>query len=154
MRLRAFVGASALLALGGAAMSDPPPAPPVEYKFVENTDRWVSVVRGEWRLIGKLDKNGEFVFRNREGLRDAVSAGSVPDVTLNGAGLAAKKAYEFRSGVLIPGEMRKDGDFVTFVPEAGGKIIAFADYKYTPDGPPIWNLPGRFQPVKPPDAKK
>jgi hypothetical protein len=62
--------------------------------------------------------------------------------------LRAKPVYEFRSGVLAPGEIREGGNFA---PEVGGKIVAFADYTYTPDATPIWNLPGGFRPEKPPE---
>jgi hypothetical protein len=31
-----------------------------------------------------------------------------------------------------------------FVPELGGKIIDFMDYKYSDQAIPIWNLPGKF----------
>lgn len=149
MRPLLFAGAPALLlAMGGVAMSDRP-APPKEYKFVENTDRWVEVIHGKWRLSGQLDKGGEFtqVFRV---LRDAPPAMMPPAELLNGPGQVAAapvKAYELRHGTLIPGELRKNGPFV---PEVGGTVIKFADYRYSPEGPQIWNLPGRFVPVEPP----
>ncbi|MBX9625691.1 MAG: hypothetical protein K2X82_17955 [Gemmataceae bacterium] len=151
MRRSAFLGASALLlAVGGAAMSDPPAPPPAQYRFVENTDRWVGVHRGGWRLIGKLDKDGEFTQEQR--FRRGAGASSVPaHELLNGSRPAAAKAYEFRHGALVPGELRKDG---AFVPEVGGTVIKFADYKYTPEAPRIWNLPGYFVPVEPPTDKK
>ncbi|OWK41792.1 hypothetical protein FRUB_03870 [Fimbriiglobus ruber] len=68
--------------------------------------------------------------------------------------------------MLIPGEIRPLGQFV---PEVGGKIIRFADYRYNPEAKPIWNLPGKFilakdlekekkkeseKPTKPDDTKK
>lgn len=49
--------------------------------------------------------------------------------------------YEYRSGVLVPGKLQ---EYSAFIPEVGGKIIDFKDYKYTPDGPQIYNLPGFF----------
>lgn len=151
MRQFAIVGAPALLlTFGGAATPDPPAAPLAQYRYVENTGRWVGVFRGEWLLIGKLDKDGEFVHEYRAG-RDEPLFGGLPGfVLLNGGGTKSRKAFEFRHGTLTPGELRKDG---AFVPEVGGKIIAFADYTYTPDAPRIWNLPGGFVPVEPP-AKK
>ncbi|MBX9625690.1 MAG: hypothetical protein K2X82_17950 [Gemmataceae bacterium] len=153
MRRSACVAASALLlAIGGAAAtSDPPAAPPVRYKFVENTDRWVGVRRGGWLLIGKLDKDGEFTQEQRIPEGKPWSRGLPAHGLLNGAGPEPRKAYELRHGALVPGEIRKDG---AFVPEVGGKIIAFADYQYAPEAPPIWNLPGGFQPVEPPAEKK
>jgi hypothetical protein len=54
--------------------------------------------------------------------------------------------YEFRSGKLIPGTIQAWGKFL---PEEGGEIIRCSDYRYRPFAPQIWNLPGRFEPVKP-----
>ena len=151
MRRFAYVGAPALLlATGGVAMSNPPAAPPGPYRFVENTDRWVGVLRGEWLLIGKLDKDGEFVHEHRVRRGDPLFGATPAFVLLNGGGPKPRKTFEFRHGALIPGELR-DG---AFFPEVGGKVIAFADYTYSPEAPPIWNLPGGFQPVKPPAGKK
>jgi hypothetical protein len=133
-----------LLVLGAVAMSGrtaPSDPPKGRYVFFENTDRWVAVIRGEYELIGKLDKNGEFIHEIKLEAGAATSAGIPPAALLNGPRPAPTKAYEFRSGVLIPGEMQKDG---RFVPEVGGKIIPFKDYTYTPTAPPIWNLPGVF----------
>jgi hypothetical protein len=135
---------SATLAATCAA-SDPPKQ---RYVFVENTDRWVGLIRGEAYLIGKLDKNGDFTSEMKLRPDSASSAGVPVHGLLNGSNMVEKKVYEFRSGVLVPGEIRKDGNFV---PEVGGKIIAFADYTYTPDATPIWNLPGGFRPEKPPE---
>lgn len=114
---------------------------PGKYVFVENTDRWVSIVRGEWFLIGKLDKSGDFIHEFKFKTSDSTSAGIPVATSLNSTGPNSKKVFEFRSGMLIPGEIRKEGNFV---PEAGGKMIEFKDYKYSPSEIPIWNLPGRF----------
>ncbi|MBX9625689.1 MAG: hypothetical protein K2X82_17945 [Gemmataceae bacterium] len=153
MRRFAFVGVPALLfASGGAAMTDPPAAPPVRYKFVENTDRWVRVIRGKWEFTGKLDKNGEFTQEFRAPAGGPATMMPPADLLAGPGQLgAAAKAYEIRFGTLIPGTLRKDG---LFVPEVGGKVIKFADYKYSPEGPQIWNLPGWFVPDDPPAAKK
>jgi hypothetical protein len=109
---------------------------PKDYAFIGSENRFVGIFRGEWLLFGNLDKNGEFTEKAR---RKASEAGSTPTI-INRLHKDVKKVYEFRSGRLIPGEMK---DFV-FVPEIGGKIIDFSDYKYSPSAPPIWNLPGRF----------
>jgi hypothetical protein len=55
---------AALVTVIGVAAVTPRPAaadPPKElYAFFENTDRYVSFVRGKWLYIGKFDKNGDF----------------------------------------------------------------------------------------------
>ena len=144
--------AAALLAGGTLARQSTPPSAPAErYVFVENTDVWVGVIRGEACLIGKFDKNGDFTHEIKRKSVGGGSAGIPAHGVVNAAGSTPRKVYEFRSCVLIPGELRKDGNFV---PEVGGKIIAFADYKYTPEATRIWNLPGGFVLEKPPEPKK
>jgi len=134
------------LIIGAMVMSEQPAAsdpPKLRYVFVENTDHWVEIIRSEWQLTGKLDKNGDFVFESKlKKGHPAISAPSTSGVINNPASaLKAKKVFEFRSGLLIPGEVQPGG---RFVPEAGGKIILFKDYEYTPTATPIWNLPGVF----------
>ena len=131
----------AILMSDRPACSDPPKE---RYVFVENIDRWVAVNRGEWHLVGKLNKDGDFVadFMWKKGQGKSLT----PTETLNSAVFTSnpQKAYEFRSGMLIPGKIERDG---RFVPEVGGKIVAFKDYEYDPNSPttiPIWNLPGVF----------
>jgi len=143
-----------LLVLGATAMSGRPAPgdpPPERYVFVENTDRWVGVIRGEWLLVGKLDKNGDFVHEHKLKKGQGTSRGIPPFTLLNVTGPTPRKVYEFRSGVLVPGELRPEGNFV---PEAGGKVVRFADYQYAPGATPVWNLPGVFEPEKPPAPKK
>jgi hypothetical protein len=125
-----------------------PANPPKEsYVFIANTDRWVCMFRGDWELIGKLDTNGEFIHEYKLKAGQPSSAGLPAREFINGTGSLTKprKVYEYRSGMLIPGELQP-GRFAAgpFVPEAGGKIIAFKDYEYSPSAPPIWNLPGVF----------
>lgn len=139
----AVVFLSAALAL---PMSDRPalPDPPKgRYVFVQNTDRYVGIIRGNWHLVGKFDANGEFFQDMKLKKGQGYSAGIPPHGIINSSGHAtlSRKVYEFRSGVLVPGEIRPDG---YFVPEAGGKIIRFKDYQYSPTATPIWNLPGVF----------
>jgi hypothetical protein len=138
------------LATGLLAISaNPAPSddPKVKYVYVENAGRWVGVVRGDAYFIGKLDKNGDFIHEYK--LRVGQPSSFIPDhdlITFTGSTTKPKKVYEYRSGMLIPGELRPDGRFAfgRFVPEAGGKIIPFNDYEYSPTAPPIWNLPGVF----------
>jgi hypothetical protein len=53
----------------------------------------------------------------------------------------SNKAYEFRSGFLIPGKIVK----MKFIPEEGGRIIKLEDYKPNKDERFIYNLPGRCE---------
>jgi hypothetical protein len=132
-----------LFALLAIPMSDQPALsgqPKERYVFVENTDRWVEVHRGERVLLGKLDKNGDFVLEYNFRKGQPWNLGFVPTI-ITFPGMKPKKAFEFRSGLLIPGELQPDG---RFVPEAGDKIISFKDYEYSPTARPIWNLPGVF----------
>ncbi|HSQ58725.1 MAG TPA: hypothetical protein VLM40_23590 [Gemmata sp.] len=126
------------------ALSDPPKG---RYVFVQNTDRWVGVVRGNWHLVGKFDANGEFLQDMKLKKGQSYSAGIPPHGIINSSGHAtlSRKVYELRSGVLVPGEILPDG---SFVPETGGKIIPFKDYNYSPTATPIWNLPGAFLTVE------
>ena len=127
-----------ILVSGRTAASDPPKQ---KYVFFENTDRWVSVIRDGWVHIGKLDKNGDFVadFMWKKGQEKSLT----PTTTLNSFASAwnPQNMYEFRSGMLIPVALQPDG---RFVPEAGGKIVPFKDYEYSPTANTIWNLPGVF----------
>jgi hypothetical protein len=112
----------------------------VTYVFKPDTDHFVSFLRGQFYLTGKLDSHGEFHFHSAFRVNAPRSIGNIPARGLGTIG----PVYEFRSGVLIPGEMLIDG---RFIPEVGGKIILFADYVYTPEARYIWNLPGWFEPV-------
>jgi hypothetical protein len=120
------------------ALSDPPKK---RYVFVENTDRWVAIFRGELELLGKLDKDGDFVHEHQFNKGDPRNLPFPPPRVINFPGLKPKKVYEFRSKILVPGELQPDG---RFLPEVGGKVIPFKDYEYTPTAPRIWNLPGCF----------
>jgi hypothetical protein len=100
--------------------------------------------------FGKLDANGEFVFSRRH--PDSDTPGDFAFYVsgpfcmqprfLRSGGAVPIKAFELRSGMLIPGSIETSG---RFVPALGEKIISFSEYKYSPDVPKIWNLPGDFQ---------
>ena len=117
---------------------------PEDYVFVPNTDHEYGLVRNvagvKWLLIGKFDPAGNFLDSERQNRNEIWFAGSRA-VDLRNCFGTVKQVYEFRSGVLIPGTILLDGNFV---PEVGGNIIRFSDYKYSPDARLIWNLPGWF----------
>ncbi len=135
-----------------------PSLPPTSYEFVLRVNRLVEFNRPDYStLVGRLDAGGEFtlshtlpgvppellgkdfaLYRSR---RDSPSL-----VRLGVNELNPQPVYELRSGALIPGTMVFSGPFV---PTVGGAIIRFADHKYSPTAPKIWNLPGYFRAVIP-----
>lgn len=139
------------------AASQPPgnatgrPEEGVRFIFVEDTSRPVAIFRGDFVMLGRLDKHGEFQFESKH----PKSSPSFPEwrkIAINPPTPAGKKVYELRSGRLIKGEIRDDG---SFVPDLKSKVTEFRDYEYSPSAIPIYNLPGRFvepkkRPTKPP----
>ena len=113
----------------------------IGFEFVPNTERTVGVFGDGFTTYGRLDGDGDFhPFTTR---KTGVYSGRVSaDVYINGGNWTPSPVYEFRSGILVPGTMRVGGKFV---PTPDGNIIRFADYKYTPGTPRIYNLPGYFQ---------
>ncbi len=123
--------------------------PPFDYRFVPNTERLVGIYRNKSLLIGRLDADGEFHQTQRlepfvgpglEELELIVYSGPGYE-HLNSGSTTPRKVYEFRSGMLIPGTIQEQGNFV---PEEGGKIVSFKTYQYSASVTPIWNLPGRY----------
>ena len=141
------------LILGILLLGDTPVARD-EYVFVPDTDRFVALHQGPVVRIGKLDKRGTFSPDTRWVNLDAVPA----PATLRCDVLNPKRAtpgyrqdvYEFRSDRLIPGQLDENG---RFLPEIGGKIIEFKEYRYSPSARKIYNLPGRFVKVEAKDSK-
>ncbi len=137
-----FLVLAALFLAAGAIAEEPKG----EYVFVPDTERLVGMNRGNEIVIGTLDANGEF----HQTMKVEVQNPKIPVIiykgppfdSLNGSFVIPRSVYELRSGMLIPGKMGSTG---LFVPEEDGKIIKFSKYKYGPDAPPIWNLPGRFE---------
>jgi hypothetical protein len=112
--------------------------PPTEYVFIPDTDRYVAYTWGRLVVMGKLDARGNLRVTHE---------GAPPDVGHHPAVVIMRydvptRAYEFRSGRLILGEMQPDGNFV---PEAGATVMRFEDYRYSPETTHIWNLPGYFR---------
>ena len=130
-----------IVALAALALRSP------AHGFVPDTDRYVSLYRGEDLLVGRLDKEGHFNELERFGINQTergVYRFNTPYGLLNGRRVP-EPVYEFRYGRLVPGTMRKGN----FTPDPAGKSVRFADYHYRPDARPIWNLPGYFRCVYP-----
>jgi len=134
------VGAFALFAEIGTSA----PVPPVEYVFVEDTQRTVGILRGQRLLIGYLNSNGTFVETSRQSRNGFLSPAPLYTL-LNPQSLKPRQVYEFRARRLIKGALAPEGEFT---PEIGSKVISFNDYQYSPSALPIWNLPGYFVPKK------
>ena len=125
----------------------------VQYKFDLDEARRVGISRGTKILIGTIDRHGEF---NQD---QSIEMMKVPDseiATFKYSGpkfvmiatdYQSEKAgvYELRSGRLIPGMFGENG---LFVPDLDGKIIKFEEYVFSERARPIWNLPGKFVPIK------
>jgi len=115
--------------------------PETQYVFVEDLKRdWV-LSRDGYFIGGRLDARGEFSETKRVKANGFISGSMRLGQLLNRDSLLDTSVYELRSGTLIPGTMDEKG---YFIPEVGGKVIKFSDYKYKPSGPVIWNLPGEF----------
>jgi len=128
------------LASRGAA-DDKPPAKQTEFR--QDLKRSVAWVHGKQFLLGHLDAKGNF-------LPDPIMTryvvgqpwgGSRWFDYLNLSRGPKETVYEFRSGLLVKGTLYPDGKFV---PETRATIIKFSEYRFGPDSPRIFNLPGRF----------
>jgi hypothetical protein len=137
----ALLAAVLLFATGAFAA----PVPPSEYVFVQDLDRWVGVRSGESLHIGKLDAEGKFTTTHQ--FRANAGLSHVPRFTrINPFDLKPRPVYEMRSFLLVKGIMMPSGKFV---PDPGTAGMTFEEYKskFTPEMPPIWNLPGYFRKV-------
>lgn len=112
------------------------------YVFVEDVNRPVAVYLNQFVLLGKLDTNGEFRLESKN-LRNSTELPKWRTIAINPPTFRGEKVYELRSGRLIRGEIKDDG---SFVPDLRSRVIDFRDYRYYPDGPRIYNLPGYFVP--------
>jgi hypothetical protein len=117
-----------------------------DYEFVLDTNRWVVVPHGKSDSLGKLDKEGNF---HPDPRWINVREGSYPShAVLN---FPSGKAYEYRSGRLVLGELDEEGNFI---PKLYSKVIDFKDYRFSETATRIYNLPGKFVKKKDKDAKK
>ncbi len=124
----------------------PSQPPGTEYVFIPEPNKFVNWQIGKRQCYGNLDSDGNFL----------------PDFSLDGKpvsgpgwllqGVKDKQLlYEYRSGLLVPMVYERQRGVI---PEIGGKIIDFKDYKYSPSARLIYNLPGYFRlQDKAPDKK-
>jgi len=116
----------------------------LRYEYVPNAEPGVTLLRGGWWIDGHLDKNGDFLESQRYKRAGLMSTHGTGGRILTHNLMVGKKAFEYRSGVLVPGTFGAD---YNFIPEVGGRIVRFADYEYSLLAPPIYNLPGYFKAV-------
>ena len=91
-----------------------------EYEFVPDTKRFVGVFHGDTYSIGRLDAAGNYFPDPRWinlDLHTGYSAGFPPRSVINSP---KGGAYEYRSGRLIPGELRENGNFMVFCARCTG----------------------------------
>lgn len=119
----------------------------LQYDFKENLKLTVWHHAGGIYCLGTIGKDGAFL-PDLADLEKAIQAaktgvgrlGSWPQ-PLASPRSPNELVYELRSGALIPMIFDlKHG----LIPEVGGKIIAFQDYRYSPISRRIYNLPGAF----------
>ncbi|HQR05887.1 MAG TPA: hypothetical protein PLN21_03640 [Gemmatales bacterium] len=113
-----------------------------DYVYDANAKSIARTMVGNKYCLGYYDQDGDFVpdlkRYPREDDWDTTDNGPQPLLS----SLAINQpVYEYRCGILVP--MIKDPQH-GLIPEVGGKIIDFKDYRYSPTARRIYNLPGRF----------
>jgi hypothetical protein len=111
-----------------------------EYDYRSERSKRVTLRRD--RIIrGTLDDYGHFIpdADHRQLPEDAPAPMNPPPI--NVARREKEPVYEYRCDRLIPGILDEKDNFV---PELSGKIMAMREFRYSPDGPRIYNLPGEF----------
>jgi hypothetical protein len=106
-----------------------------EYVYKEDLGRIVAMLKGGKVVYGQLDAAGNFL--DVEQLK--------PEWVMNEPREPDEPVYEYRSGTLIKGILRKDGKFV---PDEGSEIVDFKKYEKKKGVPRIYNLPGVLEEKK------
>ena len=131
-----------------------------EYDFVPVPDRCVGTIDEQGLHVGKLNARGEFRAEYHQPWQEDPPAGSgskSPNFSNTDFGFLCpgkspgQKVYRFVGEVLVPGVIGLKWEFVN---EPGAAIVLFEGYKHRLFGRPIWNLPGRFELVRPQTAPK
>jgi hypothetical protein len=139
--LTILVGVCVFLA-NRAALSSAPPQPHAaeDYVFVQDLDRRVGVHRGEWNVYGQFNAEGELLADGRQGNGGPGKLFYWMGPVINNL-QEPQACFELHSGRLVKGVMDTFGHFT---PDLGSQVTKFEDYKYSPEGLHIWNLPGSF----------
>jgi hypothetical protein len=113
-----------------------------QYVYEQDLTRIVALERLGLFYLGHLDAAGNFIEDiTFEPFRVNAPYSGPHFRELNWPRTKTEKVYEYRSGRLIRGRWSEDGNFV---PDLGSKVIEFGEYRYSPNAPRIYNLPGRF----------
>ncbi|MBL8825223.1 MAG: hypothetical protein JNJ77_21730 [Planctomycetia bacterium] len=117
------------------------------YEFIPSSTKSKYHSVGIRDCLGTIDADGNFR-PNLSDLEKMINAfkRKLPRSRMGPSNLIERKhtkekVYENRSGILVP--MVFD-EYRGLIPEVGGKIIDFKDYRYSPEARRIYNLPGRF----------
>jgi hypothetical protein len=138
--LAEVLGAALLCPVLGPDVARPAPRA-TRYIFVQDLDPVVGVRRRFVVIYGKLNADGELIADGKRTLNARDANLPYGRIINNLTSDQPRPCYELHSGRLIKGVLTTAG---SFVPEVGSAVTRFEDYEYTPDGPPIWNLPGFF----------
>jgi hypothetical protein len=117
------------------------------YRYKEDLSRSICLFRNGMYSYGEFDSAGNFVAKGPPGPRHAFETGPLRHTVgiprdAKGDPTEKEAAYEYRSGLLIPGLLIKSGNFV---PTEGAKVMSFKDYQFSVTSTRIYNLPGVFQ---------
>lgn len=117
------------------------------YEFIPSSTKAKYHLVGNRSCLGTIDTDGNFMPKLSD-LEDMIDSykRKFPRSRMGPSNLIERKqprekVYEYRSGILVP--MVFDV-YRGLIPEAGGKIIDFKDFQYSPKARRIYNLPGRF----------
>jgi hypothetical protein len=123
--------------------------PDSRFEFQEDTKRDVSIMRGKSQFFGNWNSAGDFIrWPGSSEYSVGQKYSAMPPTAIRPAnqphGLSTENVYEYRSGMIVPGVLTQDGNFI---PDLGGRVMALSDYLATDPRVSIYNLPGRI--VKP-----
>lgn len=115
------------------------------FVYIQDLSRRVGVYSGGDLLIGRLDSNGALLVEIHDVGAKSFTRLPIYQLITPSTIEGTRAVYEFRSGRLIKGHMLNGG---RFIPDLGSLVLDFAEYKFSRNAIPIYNLPGYFREVK------
>ncbi|MGL6074477.1 MAG: hypothetical protein ACRC8S_09985 [Fimbriiglobus sp.] len=118
----------------------------VSIVYQEDISRVVEMRILDAHHVGKLDANGylrilETITPSGFAPTGRFVLNKVPYDNLTFQRRESPEVYQLLDGKLTLGTFRPDG---MFTEKLSTKPVEFKDYRYSPDTPPIYNLPGKF----------